>query len=119
MEAFNAVAEGEGLPVIGYFGDPWQQIYEQRAGDFQPPEGGEVITKTENFRCSESVIAFLNAFRKDVEQYPAGDNKGRQGSVQITLVESEDPEAPRKRYSEAQIDRALQRMDQAIEAWGW
>ena len=119
VEAFNAVAEGQGLPVIGYFGDPWQQIYEQRAGDFQPPEGGEVITKTENFRCSESVIAFLNAFRKDVEQFPAGDNKGRQGSVQITLVKAEDPEAPRKRYSEAQIDRALQRMDQAIEAWGW
>lgn len=119
VEAFNAVAEGKGLPVIGYFGDPWQQIYEQRAGDFQPPEGGEVITKTENFRCSESVIAFLNTFRKDVEQYPAGDNKGRQGSVQIILVKVEDPEAPRKRYSEEQIDRALQRMDQALEAWDW
>ena len=119
VEAFNAVAEEEGLPVVGYFGDPWQQIYEQRAGEFQPPEGGEVITKTENFRCSKSVIAFLNAFRKDVEQYPAGDNKERQGSVQITLVEAEDPEAPRRRYSEEQIDRALQRMDQALEDWGW
>lgn len=119
VEAFNAVAEGEGLPVIGYFGDPWQQIYEQRAGDFQPPGGGEVITKTENFRCSESVIEFLNSFRKDVKQYPAGDNKGRLGSVQIILVEAEVPEAPRKRYSEAQIDRALQRMDKALEAWDW
>lgn len=119
VDAFNAVTEGEGLPVIGYFGDPWQQIYEQRAGDFQPPEGGEVITKTENFRCSESVIAFLNTFRKDVQQYPAGDNKGRLGGVQITLVKTEEPEAPRRRYSEAQIDRALQRMDQALEAWGW
>jgi DNA helicase-2/ATP-dependent DNA helicase PcrA len=119
VEAFNAVAEGEGLPVVGYFGDPWQQIYEKRAGDFQPPVGGEVITKTENFRCSERVIAFLNTFRKDVEQYPAGVNKERQGSVQITLVESEVPEAPRKRYSEEQVDRALQRMDQALEAWSW
>ena len=72
VEAFNAVTQGESLPVIGYFGDPWQQIYEQRAGDFQPPEGGEVITKKENFRCSESVIAFLNAFRKDVKQYEIG-----------------------------------------------
>jgi len=119
VEAFNAVAQGEGLPIIGYFGDPWQQIYEQRAEDFQPPEGGELITKTENFRCSEGVITFLNAFRKDVEQYAAGGNRGRQGSVQITLVEAENPEAPRNRYSEAQIDRALQRMDQALEAWGW
>lgn len=119
VEAFNAVTEGEGLPVLGYFGDPWQQIYEQRAGDFQPPKGGEVITKTENFRCSKNVVAFLNAFRKDVEQYPAGDNKGRQGSVKITLVKAEEPESPRRRYSEQQIDRALQRMDQAIKVWGW
>jgi DNA helicase-2/ATP-dependent DNA helicase PcrA len=119
VEAFNAVAAGEGLPLVGYFGDPWQQIYEQRAGDFQPPDGGEIIEKTENFRCSKSVIDFLNAFRQDVEQYPAGDNKERQGSVQIALVEAEDPEAPRKRYSEVQLDRALQRMDQALEAWGW
>lgn len=119
IDGFNAVALGEGLPIIGYFGDPWQQIYENRAGDFQPPEGGEVITKTENFRCSESVIAFLNVFRTDVEQYPAGDNNGRQGSVQITLVQAEVPEAPRRRYSEAQIDRALFRMEQALEDWGW
>ena len=119
VEAFNAVATGDFPSVIGYFGDPWQQIYENRAGDFQPPEGGELIIKTENFRCSGSVIAFLNAFRRDVEQYPAGDNIARQGRVQITLVQAEDPEAPRRRYSEAQIDRALLRMDQALEGWGW
>ncbi|MDD2468924.1 MAG: UvrD-helicase domain-containing protein [Desulfobulbus sp.] len=119
VEAFNMLAEGEGLPLIGYFGDPWQQIYEKRAGNFQPPIGGEIITKTENFRCSKGVIAFLNAFRKDVEQYAAGDNNGRQGSVQIALIEAENPEAPRKRYTEEQIDRALQRMDQALDAWGW
>ncbi|MCG8069572.1 MAG: UvrD-helicase domain-containing protein [Candidatus Thiodiazotropha taylori] len=121
VDAFNAVTGDDGLPVVGYFGDPWQQIYEQRAGEFQPPEGGEVITKTENFRCSASVIAFLNAFRKDVQQYPAGYNKERQGSVKITLIEAEAPEIPGriKRYSEEQIDRALLRMDQALEAWGW
>lgn len=119
VEAFNAVAEDEGLPVVGYFGDPWQQIYEQRAGNFQPPDGGETIEKTENFRCSQSVIAFLNNFRKNVEQYPAGNNKERLGSVKITLVQAEIPEAPRKRYSDAQVDRALERMDQALEKWGW
>ena len=121
VDAFNTVAADEGLPVVGYFGDPWQQIYERRAEEFHPPQGGEVITKTENFRCSENVIAFLNAFRKDVEQYPAGDNKGRRGSVQITLVDAEEPEIRGRvrRYSEEQIDRALQRMDQALDAWGW
>ena len=119
VESFNAVAELEGLPILGYFGDPWQQIYEKRAGDFQPPEGGDVITKSENFRCSKRVITFLNSFRNDVKQYPAGENQEREGSVKITLIEAETPDAPRNRYSEPQIDRALQRMDQAIEAWGW
>lgn len=121
IDAFNAVTGDDGLPVVGYFGDPWQQIYDQRAGDFQPPEGGEVITKTENFRSSESVIAFLNVFRNDVQQHPAGKNKERQGSVKITLIEAEDPEIPGriKRYSEEQIDRALLRMDHALEEWGW
>lgn len=118
VEAFNSMATGEGLPVIGYFGDPWQQIYEQRAGDFRPPEGGEFIAKTENFRCSKSVISFLNSFRKDVEQYPAGENKYRQGSVKITLIKAEDPEA-RRRYSEEQIERAQKRMDHALTSWGW
>lgn len=119
VEAFNAVAAGDGLPIVGYFGDPWQQIYEQRASEFRPPDGGETIEKVENFRSSESVIAFLNAFRNDVKQYPAVDNKGRRGSVKFTLVEAEEPENPRRRYTSEQIDRALRRMDQALEAWSW
>ncbi len=119
VAGFNLVGGGEGLPVIGYFGDPWQQIYDKRAGDFKPPPHGKTITKTENFRCSESIIAFLNAFRKDVEQYPAGENKGKQGSVLLTLVQAESPEAPRRRYSEDQVERALQRLDTELTNWGW
>lgn len=119
VDALNAVVLGGGVPVVGYFGDPWQQIYDKRAGDFLPPEGGEVITKTENFRSSESVIAFLNAFRKDIKQHAARGSKGRQGSVQITLVQAEDPEDPGRRYSEEQTDRALQRLDRALDDWGW
>lgn len=119
MAGLNLVGGGDGLPVIGYFGDPWQQIYEKRAGNFEPPPNGKTITKTENFRCSESVIAFLNAFRGDVEQVAAGNNKGKQGSVLISLVKAEEPEAPRKRYSEAQLERALQRLDGELAIWGW
>ncbi|EPR2983065.1 UvrD-helicase domain-containing protein [Vibrio parahaemolyticus] len=119
IESFQTVAAGAGLPVLGFFGDPWQQIYEKRAGDFGPPDGGEIIDKTENFRCSTSVISFLNRFRDDLEQYPAGDNKDKQGSVKITLVQAETPEEPRNRYSEAQIDRSLLRMEQALDDWGW
>lgn len=119
VEGLNLVCAGEGLPIVGYFGDPWQQIYEDRAGDFAPPEGGEIITKTENFRSSTSVITFLNAFRADVEQYPAGENKQRAGSVSVRLIRSEKPEEARNTYSTAQIDRALARVDDALSDWGW
>lgn len=119
VEGLNQTCAAPGLPLVGYFGDPWQQIYEGRAGDFAPPEGGLSITKVENFRCSPQVIAFLNAFRTDVEQIAAGPNAEVAGSVEIRLVRAEAPEGPRNRYSDAQLDRALTAMDKAIEGWGW
>ena len=115
----NLVCAGVGLPIVGYFGDPWQQIYYMSAGTFGPPANGETITKTENFRCSESVIRLLNAFRDDVNQYAAGENKGREGSVVFRLARAEKPEMPRNRYSEEQIARALAQMDSALTDWGW
>jgi DNA helicase-2/ATP-dependent DNA helicase PcrA len=119
VAGLNLVCTGTGLPMIGYFGDPWQQIYDRSAGAFAPPDGGEVIAKAENFRCSKSVIRLLNAYRSDVEQYAAGDNKACEGSVEFLLVKAEEPTEPRKRYSEDQIDRALARMDAAVADWGW
>lgn len=119
VAGLNLVCAGTGLPLIGYFGDPWQQIYDRSSGSFAPPTGGEIITKTENFRSSKSVIRLLNAFRGDVEQYAAGDNKDLEGSVEFCLVQGEEPTEPRKRYSEQQIERALARMDAAVAAWGW
>ena len=119
VTGLNLVCAGTGLPMIGYFGDPWQQIYDRSAGGFAPPDGGEVITKTENFRCSKSVIRLLNTYRGDVEQYAAGENKGCEGSVEFRLIQAEEPTEPRKRYSEDQIDRALARMDAAVADWGW
>lgn len=119
VAGLNLVCSGEGLPMVGYFGDPWQQIYDRSTGNFAPPEGGETITKTENFRCSNSVIQLLNAYRHDVEQYPAGENKQREGSVAFKLIKAEEPTEARKRYSEEQLDRALARMDAALADWGW
>lgn len=119
VAGLNRVCEGEGLPIVGYFGDPWQQIYETSAGEFAPPNSGKSLTKTENFRCSESVIRLLNAFRDDVEQYAAGKNKGREGSVEFRLVKTEKPDLPRNRYSEEQITRASAQMDAALADWKW
>lgn len=120
VDGLNLVAGSKSLPVIGYFGDPWQQIYEEnRAGDFAPPPNGKTITKVENFRCSERVIELLNAFRNDVQQIAAGDNKGKAGSVQLALVRAESPTENRGRYSEEQIERALQHLDAVLAKWDW
>jgi DNA helicase-2/ATP-dependent DNA helicase PcrA len=119
VSGLNLTCAGVGLPLVGYFGDPWQQIYEGRAGSFAPPPDGITITKAENFRCAKSVVCLLNAFREDVRQYAAGDNKDRDGSVSFILVQAETPSLPRNRYDEAQIQRALRRMDQALAEWGW
>ncbi len=119
VHGLNLACGGQGLPIVGYFGDPWQQIYDETAEDFAPPTSGKTITKVENFRCSRSVIRLLNGFRTDVAQVPAGRNLDVEGSVVFRLVKAEAPEEPRNRYSDAQIGRALSKLDQAMTAWGW
>ncbi|MCS3748289.1 DNA helicase-2/ATP-dependent DNA helicase PcrA [Xanthomonas arboricola] len=119
IAGLNLASNEYGSPVVGYFGDPWQQIYEGSCGVFPPPSRGLKITKTENFRCSESVIRLLNAFRGDVQQYAAGENQGKEGSVTFRLIKAENPTEKKNRYSEEQIDRALNKMDIALEEWGW
>ncbi len=119
VEGLNELGKGVGLPMVGYFGDPWQQIYDGRAGNFSPPEEGITITKTENFRCCPQVVDLLNAFRTDVEQVPSGNAADLEGSVELVLVEAEAPEGSRKTYTSEQCDRALEKMDQAMETWGW
>ena len=122
IAGLNLVNGGEGLPIVGYFGDPMQQIYDKRAGEFAGPPGSARITKEENYRCSISIIDLLNAFRQDVQQVPAGDNAGVVGSVRMTLIRAEEPEAHsgnRRVYSEEQLQRALDRFDAALADWGW
>lgn len=119
MAALNSVCAKEGLPIIGYFGDPMQQIYDKRAGDFAGPGGSETISKQENFRCSVSVINLLNKLRDDVEQFPAGKNADVMGSVEITIAQSPDPEGPRKTYTPEQLDHVSFMFHQAMENWDW
>jgi len=119
VAGLNQTCANDGLPLIGYFGDPWQQIYEGRAGDFQPPAGGTTITKTENFRSAPEVVEFLNSFRTDVQQVASGEASQLAGSVAIRLVQAEPPEGPRRRYTDDQLRRALIAYDQALASWGW
>lgn len=119
ITAFNSMCSEDGLPLVGYFGDPMQQIYRNGTGTFWEAEGIVQIKKEENFRSVEQIINLLNSFRKDLVQVPAGKNADVEGSVRMMLVQAEDPEEPRKRYSTDQLDRALERFDKALKQWGW
>ncbi|KAB2703188.1 UvrD-helicase domain-containing protein [Brucella lupini] len=118
VEALNAVCAGEGLPVVGYFGDPMQQIYDKRAGDFAGPEGSKRIPKEENFRSSTSVIDLLNNFRTDLKQVPGGKNADIEGSVLITVAQAPEP-ANGNRYSAEQLDEVAAKFEKAVKKWGW
>ncbi len=119
VDALNTLCADAGLPIVGYFGDPMQQIYDKGMGDFGGPQGSKVITKEENFRSAPEVINLLNAFRRNVKQIAAGSNASLEGSVGITLVKAEKPEATRGQYSDDQLGRASRRLREAIQSWGW
>lgn len=120
MSALNSVCAREGLPIIGYFGDPMQQIYDKRAGNFAGPEGAVMIAKRENFRSSVSVINLLNRFRDDIEQFPAGKNADVQGSVEIIIAQAPEPAGARKgTYSPEQLEEVASTFHEALKKWEW
>jgi DNA helicase-2/ATP-dependent DNA helicase PcrA len=74
----DSLLKAKESPVIGFFGDSMQNIYDVGIGQI-PQEyitNGilELITKEENFRCSEEVIKVLNNIRTGLQQKPAGKN---------------------------------------------
>ncbi|QYM72024.1 AAA family ATPase [Pseudochrobactrum sp. Wa41.01b-1] len=119
MSALNSICASEGLPIIGYFGDPMQQIYDKRAGDFTGPDGTVIIAKNENFRSSGSVINLLNRFRDDIKQFPAGKNAGIEGSVEILIARAPSPQGPRKTYTPEQLDQVSSIFNDALLKWEW
>lgn len=118
VNSLNSVADKSGFPVVGYFGDPMQQIFDKRAGDFAGPDGSEVIHKEENFRSSHAVRNLLNLFRSDLEQKPGRDDI-EEGSVEIRLVQGEVGESTRNSYSELQLDQVAKKFDEALSHWNW
>jgi DNA helicase II / ATP-dependent DNA helicase PcrA len=68
-------------PVVGFFGDSMQQIYDSNITDVAAQNGLRLIAKPENYRCSVAVIEVLNRLRTDLQQVPSGENKP--GSVRL------------------------------------
>jgi DNA helicase-2/ATP-dependent DNA helicase PcrA len=119
IAAFNVICSGEGLPMVAYFGDPMQQIYDNGAGVFDGPAGFRAIDKEENFRSATSIVALTNKLRNDIQQTPADDSALNTGSVLLTLIETEAPAGPRGRYTPEQLDQSLLKFDEALQYIGW
>jgi DNA helicase-2/ATP-dependent DNA helicase PcrA len=119
IAAFNAICSGEGLPMVAYFGDPMQQIYDNGAGVFDGPTGFRAIDKEENFRSATTIVTLTNKLRSDIQQTPAGDSALNAGSVLLTLIETEAPAGPRGRYTPEQLDQSLSKFDEALQYIGW
>jgi ATP-dependent DNA helicase UvrD/PcrA len=66
--------------LLGFFGDKMQKIYDHGIGEIPEEYKLAVLKKTENFRCSESIINLLNNIRNDLKQFASGNNVGRIGS---------------------------------------
>jgi DNA helicase-2/ATP-dependent DNA helicase PcrA len=119
ITAFNVICSGEGLPMVAYFGDPMQQIYDNGTGLFDGPAGFRAIDKEENFRSANSIVTLTNKLRNDIQQTPAGDSALNAGSVLLTLIETEAPAGPRGRYTPEQLDQSLSKFDEALQYIGW
>jgi DNA helicase II / ATP-dependent DNA helicase PcrA len=68
-------------PLIGFFGDHWQQIYgTDSCGKVEHPNL-EVISKAANFRSVRAIVQVLNEMRKDLPQ--AVKDPEAQGSIAV------------------------------------
>lgn len=56
-----------GAPLIGLFGDHWQQIYEDTCGHVSDDQLREV-GKRANFRSATAIVSALNAMRPELQQ---------------------------------------------------
>jgi DNA helicase-2/ATP-dependent DNA helicase PcrA len=72
----QAILSGHGLdhtnPVVGFFGDHWQQIYDKTGGSIDHPSL-TLIPKNANFRSDHAVVDFLNRLRPELPQAPRAD----------------------------------------------
>lgn len=75
----HVLAQGKG-PLIGFFGDHWQKIYDSVCGKVEH-SSLEVIDKKANFRSVPVIVGCLNRMRPELTQY-AKDPEA-QGSVGV------------------------------------
>ena len=89
--------KARGKLCVGFFGDKMQSIYENGIGDIQSFVDNErvlEIKKTDNYRCSQNAIVFLNKLRNDLSQQPSKKNQdgsiaNKSGSIKFLYSDSD------------------------------
>lgn len=110
----EALLSGHGsdgtTPVVGFFGDHWQQIYDGTCGSIEHHTVAS-IPKNANFRSDTSVVNFLNHLRPELPQAP----RDEAGEGTVTIYHSNSwPGVRQSRHWKGQISHEA---TQSCLAW--
>ncbi len=81
IESLKPIFLNDGKPLIGFFGDPWQMIYQNVCGKI---EHKNTILLLSNFRSAPVIINFLNKIRPKLPQ--EGDDPSLEGFLDVYIT---------------------------------
>jgi DNA helicase-2/ATP-dependent DNA helicase PcrA len=116
IEALLSGGASTAGPLLGFFGDEWQQIYDKTAGPVKHPEV-LVIEKNANFRSDRVIVDYLNGLRPELKQKAASDARPGTENAEEARGRETSPQtlrAPSSTRWPAMRDKTSGRMPQAI-----
>lgn len=104
----HVAASAQGRVCLGFFGDPMQQIYPSGAGVIAAEDGWIEITKPENFRSSDAVLALVNAVRSGgddlVQETPVRSGDEQHGEAYLFVLPADDERTANLEHVRAWLD---------------
>lgn len=98
VKSFKLVEQQmRGQFCLGFFGDPMQKIFMRGIGDIPLENGWRAITKPENFRCAQRILAVANEVRakgdglkqvQGLHEEVDGEQKPVEGSARMFVLPS-------------------------------
>lgn len=76
VAGLNRACENEGLPIVGYFGDPWQQIYDGSAGILHPRRTASKSPRPRTFAAPKASLGCSTLFAAMLNNTPQAKTKG-------------------------------------------
>ena len=120
--------KNKGKVILGFFGDSYQKIYDTGVGSLSTyieSNKIELVTKEENYRCSQSVVNLLNNVRTNIVQKIPENIEVNQGSIKFINCKNYPVLPPKGKiteYEKSLIPQKNSNYDQLImelESDGW